>query len=291
LARRLEAKNWTVNALTHKNTLLNTRLSVVKEQFRAIQTLFEHVLRSYKSLSKHYKGHILPSDEHGRLPHVRKQINPKDITRVASRRASIMAFRLQAFQLKSSNLKTSFGGDTRQPSQAPSLTDEGGTREVFSAKAIDKLLGAIKSGDEDDAELIQKRCEEMEICISDIQTHIYASHKSEMNRWGQFLGHLQDNYEKELTKRQEDIRQLNCALSTWVRKFLDLQGMLLPQDYGKCGPKGEDVLRILERTQLLAAESMRDMERFSGGSVTGRTSLERHEGDYGEEVIELGEED
>jgi len=67
--------------------------------------------------------------------------------------------------------------------------------------------------------------------------------------------------------------------------------MLLPQDYGKCGPKGEDVLRILERTQLLAAESMRDMERFSGGSVTGRTSLERHEGDYGEEVIELGEED
>lgn len=264
---------------------------MVKEQFRAIQTLFEHVLRSYKSLSKHYKGPILASDEHTHLPHVRKIISQKDVSRATNRRASIMAFRLQAFKQKSSILKTSFGGDTRQPSQAPSLTEDGGAKELFSAKAIDKLLGAIKNGDADDAEVIQRRCEEMELCISDIQTHIYASHKSEMSRWGQFLGHLQDNYEKELTKRQEDIRQLNCALSTWVRKFLDLQELVLPKDSGKCGPKAEDILRILERTQLLAAESMRDMERFTGGNSPGRTSLERHEGDYGEEVIELGDED
>ena len=201
-----------------------------------------------------------------------------------------MAFRLQAFQQKSSHVKTSFVGEMSKPSQAPSMTDESAVKEIFSAKAIDKLLKAIKSGEEDEAEMIQKRCEDIESSIEDIQTRIYASHKSEMGRWGQLLGHLQDNYDKELTKRQCDIRQLNGALATWVRRFLDMEELLLSKDSEKYTQKIHDILRILDRTQQLAVESLRDRERLEVGCVQPRAGLERHEGDFGEEIIELEDE-
>ena len=196
-----------------------------------------------------------------------------------------MAFRFQAFQNKTSNVKESFSGE-RPTSQNPSIAEEGGQRETFSSKAIDKLLNAIKSGDDDEAEVIQKRCEEIETCIADIENRIYSSHKAEMARWSQFLSHLRDNYESELGKRQEDVRQLNGALSAWVKRFLDLQEMLLPQDFEKCSPKVEDILRILDRTQQLAADSLREKSRLNTSWLTPREAIERHEGDFGDEILE-----
>ena len=269
------------NALSHKNTLLSTRLSVVKEQFRGIQTLFEHVLHAYKSLSRCYPGPPVPHDE-TRLPIVRKLVSQKDLSRMQNRRASIMAFRFQAFQRQSVTHKSSFVVGERPMSQNVSINDDRNAG-TLNSKTLDKLLRAMKTGDDDEAEVIQRRCEEIEACIAEIETRIYTSHKAEMTRWSQFLSHLKDNYESELTKRHDDIKQLNGALSSWVRKFLDLQEVLQPRGHERCYTVGEDVLRILERTQQLAVDSIRDRSRLSCGSWIGAPeSLDRHSGDFGE---------
>lgn len=194
----------------------------------------------------------------------------------------MMAFRMQAFQRRSIAQKSSFVGSERSPSQLGSIGEDN-YGVMLSGKIVDKLLTAMRCGDEGEAEQIQRRCEEIETCISDIETRIYACHKSEMARWTQYLSHIKDNYESELTRRQEEVKSLNGALSTWVTRFLELQSTLRPGDHIRCRSTGEDVLRILERTQQIAAESLREKGRLSAeGLSLGAENIQRHSGDFGD---------
>jgi len=59
--------------------------------------------------------------------------------------------------------------------------------------------------------------------INLLEQAVYATHRKEMEQWTKLLREVQSNYDRELSRKKEEIRKLNGTMAVWVHRYLDLE--------------------------------------------------------------------
>lgn len=130
--------------------------------------------------------------------------------------------------------------DSDLPSKALLKTISSNTRSLD--KRIQSALEQYKSH-EDKLQVVEKQ--------------IYSSHKREMAQWNKILTDVRDNYERELSRKQEEMLRLNSTLAMWVNQYIDLQQKLVSPKTLKLGDEDSTAPtvhteRLRQTTKLMA---------------------------------------
>lgn len=209
---------WKLESLNWKLTVLKKKLQIKEYQVNQQKIQLQNQDRIIETLSKYLKKLSKPIEK-----------NPELLSPVSKKRKMLRSFYSKSFKSIGEPTEKSFISLGLSPS-----IDIDGDFITQKMKILETKLNIeetfntqLKSA----YESLQKELYEQNHLYDLSKNTLIKNFNEEKSRWGHFFNEIRANCEKELIRKQEEVRKLNELLAEWINNFMEIQEGIVTKEF------------------------------------------------------------